>query len=126
MELGIDEKMAGQIVDNYFREGMARFKMQMAEKNAKAQLDKEELAMITTFVKSMGLGGEADKLLQEKLFNYKRFFSETEIQKELTEEERQTFMALMEELGANFDEKMFEKIGGQWIEYKMKLVKTMA
>jgi hypothetical protein len=82
--------------------------------------------MITNFVKSMGLGGEADKLLQEKLFNYKRFFSETEIQKELTEEERQTFMALMEELGANFDEKMFEKIGGQWIEYKMKLVKTMA
>jgi hypothetical protein len=105
---------------------MARFKMQMAEKNAKAQLDKEEMAMITNFVKSMGLGGEADKLLQEKLFNYKRFFSETEIQKELTEEERQTFMALMEELGANFDEKMFEKIGGQWIEYKMKLVKTMA
>lgn len=126
MELGVDEKMASQIVDNYFREGMAQFKMQMAEKNAKAQLDKEEMEMITNFVKSMGLGGEADKLLQEKLFNYKRFFSETEIQKELTEEERQTFMALMEELGANFDEKMFEKIGGQWIEYKMKLVKTMA
>jgi hypothetical protein len=31
----------------------------------------------------------------------------------------------LEELGARIDDKMIDKITVQWIDYKMKLVKTM-
>jgi hypothetical protein len=124
MEAGVDEKMA-----NKFAEGAIpmwiEYRMQLAERNAKAEITKEEMEMINNLVKSNGLSKESVEILQKKLFNYKRFFSETEIAKELTEEERETFMAMMEELGAPIDEKMMEKIGMQWIDYKMRLLKTM-
>ena len=123
--LGLDEKTVSVLVDNYFRDGMAQFKMQMAERNAKAEVTKEEQEMIGSFVKEMGLTEDAIKILQEKLFNYKRLFSETEPSKELTDEEIETLTALIEELGGKVDEKVIEKLGMQWIDYKMMLLKTM-
>ncbi len=124
MSCGADEKTAGRFLDKAVPM-WAEYRLALAAKNEKAQLTKEDTAMVDSLVKSMGLREDAADVLYKKLFNYKRFFNETEPGKELTEEERSTLIALLEELGAKIDDKMIDKITVQWIDYKMKLVKTM-
>ena len=119
---GVDEKSASLFVE--MAEGMwADYAMQLAEKNAKAQVTDEEMDMLRNLME-MGMEKGMLEVAQNKLFNYKRFFSETEVSKELTDEEMDLLSAFLEEIG--LDAKMAEKMAGQWIEYKMMLIKTMS
>jgi hypothetical protein len=122
MGLGMDEKMARMVFDAMLSQWPA-YRMQLAEKNAKASLTKEEDAWISEFVGNHRLDKEVYVELQTKLFNYKRFFSETEVSKELTAEEIAQLTAFLEELGLPA-EKLFPELERQWIEYKMMLVKA--
>ena len=105
------------------QEMWAEYAMQLAEKNAKAQVTDEEMDMLRNLME-MGMEKGMLEVAQNKLFNYKRFFSETDISKELTDEEMDLLSAFLEEIG--LDAKMAEKMAGQWIEYKMMLIKTMS
>ena len=82
---------------------------------------------LCVYAADKNIGKEMLEVAQQKLFDYKRFFSETEPSKELTDEEMDLLIAFVLELGMDekMAEKMTEKMAGQWIEYKMMLLKTM-
>ena len=120
-ELGVDEKSASLFVE-MAQEMWAEYAMQLAEKNAKAQIDDNDQKLIMGLM-DMGMGKEMMEVVQQKLFNYKRFFSETEPSKELTTEEMDQLVAFLEEIG--MDGGMAEKLAMNWIEYKMGLIKSM-
>jgi UDP-N-acetylenolpyruvoylglucosamine reductase len=86
-------------------------------------LTKEEMAWIDDFARNYGLDKEMIAEIQTKLFDYKRFFSETEVAKELTSEESAQLTAFLEELGVRA-EKVYPEVERQWIEYKNQLIKA--
>ena len=74
MSCGADEKTAGRFLDKAVPM-WAEYRLALAAKNEKAQLTKEDTAMVDSLVKSMGLREDAADVLYKKLFNYKRFFN---------------------------------------------------
>ena len=121
--LGLGDKQLDSIL-NAMVEQWPSYRMQLAEKNANAAIDKEEFSWIEEFVGSYRLDKEIAADLQNRLFNYKRFFSETEVGKELSEEEQAQLMAFLEELGLADDDRLYVSLADQWLQYKQKLVKA--
>jgi len=121
-ELGVNEKSASVFVE-MAQGSWGKYAMELANKNAKAQLTDEDQKLIMGLM-DMGVGKDMLETVQTKLFNYKRFFSETEVGKELSPEEMEQLTAFLEEIG--LDAKMAEKLAMNWVEYKMTLLKTMA
>ena len=109
---------------NAMAEQWPAYRMKLAEKNAQAAITREEYAWIEEFVGGYRLDRELTDELQTALFNYKRFFSETEVSKELSEEELAQLTAFLEELGLAEDDRLFTSLVDQWLQYKQQLVKA--
>jgi hypothetical protein len=120
--LGLGEKEWMPLMQAMLQQWPA-YRMELAEKNAKAAITKEEMAWIDDFARNYGLDKEMIAEIQTKLFDYKRFFSETEVAKELTSEESAQLTAFLEELGVRA-EKVYPEVERQWIEYKNQLIKA--
>ena len=123
MDLGLSGRELDPVL-NAMAEQWPAYRMKLAEKNAQAAITREEYAWIEEFVGGYRLDRELTDELQTALFNYKRFFSETEVSKELSEEELAQLTAFLEELGLAEDDRLFTSLVDQWLQYKQQLVKA--
>lgn len=123
VNLGLGEKQLDSVV-NAMMERWPGYRMQLAEKNAKAAVTRDEFAWIEEFVGSYRLDRELTNDLQNRLFNYKRFFSEKEVSKELSADEQAQLMEFLTEVGLGDDDRLYMRLADQWLQYKQKLVQA--
>ena len=98
-------------------------KFKLAEGLKKGELTKQDEEYLNRLM-DQGVSKEALEEIRAKLVMYKRFFEETIPVKELTDTEKAELKAFMAAYGIPDDEKMFNLMCEQWVEYKNMLIKS--